>query len=81
MSEKKSFSRLQLYGLDRTQAEQTLYWPDATALREQLLQEISALDRQREQLEQIDGKMNFSLQQTCAEMIHSRQILYRQLRR
>jgi hypothetical protein len=50
-------------------------------LREQLLEEIRALERKKEQLEQVDGKMNFSLQQTCREMIHSRRALYRQLAR
>ena len=77
----KSFSHLQLYGARCPETGQSLYWDDATALRERLLREISALSDQREQLEQVDGKMNFSLQQTCKEMIHSRQILYRQLGR
>ena len=80
MSE-KSFSQLQLYGADCPLMGQALNWPDTTALRERLLLEISALERQREQREQIDGKMDFSLQQTCKEMIHSRQMLYRQLGR
>jgi hypothetical protein len=80
MSE-NTFSHLQLYGADCPQAGQSLYWDDATVLRERLLLEISTLNRQREQLEQVDGKMNYSLQQTCKEMIHSRQVLYRQLSR
>jgi hypothetical protein len=76
-----AFSQLHLYGGQCPEVGQSLNWSDATALRERLLQDISTLDRQREELEQIDGKINFSLQQTCREMIHSRQVLYRQLGR
>ena len=75
----KSFSQLHLYGAQYPEAGQSLNWPDTTALRERLLQEISALDRQRDRLAQIDGRIDFSLQQTCREMIHARQVLYRQL--
>lgn len=77
----RPISNLQLYGAHGPEIGASLNWPDATALRERLLLEICALDRQREQLEQIDGKMDFSLQQTCREMIHSRRALYRQLGR
>ncbi len=80
MSE-KSFSQLQLYGADCPVTGQALNWSGTTELRERLLLEISALDRQRERREQVDGKMDFSLQQTCREMIHARQMLYRQLGR
>lgn len=80
MSE-KSFSPLRLYGSDCPLMGQTLNWPNTSALRERLLLEISALERQREEKEQVDGKMDFSLQQTCKEMIHARQMLYRQLGR
>ena len=78
MSE-KSFSQLHLYGAQSPKAGQSLSWPDTSALRDRLLQEISTLDRQRERLEQVDGRIDFCLQQTCREMIHSRRALYRQL--
>jgi hypothetical protein len=77
----KCFSHLHLYGADCPRSGQALNWSDATELRQRLLLEISALDRQRELLEQVDGKMDFSLQQTCKEMIHGRQALYRRLGR
>ncbi|MEH6593179.1 MAG: hypothetical protein V7746_23110 [Halioglobus sp.] len=80
MSE-KSFSRLSLYGAECPVSGQPLNWSGTTQLRERLLNEICALDRQCDLLEQIDGKIDFSLQQTCREMIHSRQVLYRQLGR
>jgi hypothetical protein len=78
MSE-KSFSHLHLYGAQYPVIGQSLNWSDTAALRDRLLQEISALDRQRDRLEQVDGRIDFSLQQTCREMIHARQVLYRQL--
>ena len=77
----KPFSSLHLYGADAPESAYALNWSDATTLRETLLREIATLERQREQLEQVDGKMNFCLQQTCREMIHSRQNLFRRLGR
>ena len=48
-------------------------------IREQLLAEIQSLE---ERLADLQGdSVDFSLQQTCREMIHSRQQLYLQLRR
>jgi hypothetical protein len=76
-----SFSHLKLYGAATTDTGPSLNWRDTSELRQSLLQDISTLDRQRELLEQVDGKIDFSLQQTCREMIHSRQRLYCQLRR
>ena len=77
----RCISRLARYGTECLEPESSLYWSGTARLRERLLMEICALDRQRDKLEQIDGKMDFSLQQTCREMIHSREILYRQLGR
>jgi len=77
----KSLRQLQLYGAEYPETEQALNWSGTTQLRERLLAEICALDRQCEQLEEVDGKMDFSLQQTCREMIHSRRVLFRQLGR
>lgn len=74
-------AQLHLYGAECPETGQPMYWSGTTQLREQLLSEICVLERQREQLEQVDGTMDFSLQQTCREMIHSRRVLYRQLGR
>ena len=45
---------------------------NASALREQLLREITELERQLEQLKIGDDNRNFSLQQTYREMIQCR---------
>jgi hypothetical protein len=50
-------------------------------LREQLVAEIEALQRKLAALQDSDQAFDFSLQQTCREMIHSRQQLYLRLRR
>ena len=50
-----------------------------TRIREQLLAEIQSLE---EKLADLQGdRVDFCLQQTCREMIHSRQQLYLKLRR
>jgi hypothetical protein len=74
-------SRLQFYRSGSTCDAPTLSRSGTVRMRVQLLKEINALERQKEQLEQVDGKVNFCLQQTCREMIHSRRALYRQLER
>jgi hypothetical protein len=43
--------------------------------------EIQALEEQLAQLEESKSEIDFSLRQTCREMIHSRQQLFLQLRR
>ena len=45
---------------------------NSTAMRDQLMREITTLERKLEQLSQIDGKVDYSLAQTYREMIHSR---------
>jgi hypothetical protein len=75
----KLFSHLPLYSAQCPAEDQSLSWSGTTELREQLLSEISALARQSEELEQVDGRIDFSLQQTCREMIHARKALYRAL--
>jgi hypothetical protein len=52
-----------------------------TRLRDQLLAEIQALEAQLSALQDSGEAIDFSLQQTCREMIHSRQRLYLKLRR
>ena len=49
-------------------------------LRDQLLAEIQALEEQLSALEHSGDVLDFSMQQTCREMIHSRQQLYMKLR-
>ena len=72
---------MQFQGVEDLPQGVALDWFGATRLRERLFLEICALDRQCELYEQVDGKIDFSLQQTCREMIHSRRALYRQLGR
>ena len=52
-----------------------------TQLRDQLLSEIQALEGQLSALQDSGEAVDFSMQQTCREMIHSRQQLYLKLRR
>ncbi|MEM0954465.1 MAG: hypothetical protein AAGI24_10020 [Pseudomonadota bacterium] len=48
-------------------------------LKEQLLHEIQALEEQLLMLKDSAERIDFSMQQTCREMIHSRQQLFRKL--
>ena len=52
-----------------------------TRLRDQLLAEIQTLEEQLSALQDSGDTVDFSMQQTCREMIHSRQQLYLKLRR
>ena len=54
---------------------------DGAQLRDQLLSEIQALEGQLSALQDSGEAVDFSMQQTCREMIHSRQQLYLKLRR
>lgn len=49
------------------------------ALKEQLLREMLALNKQREELEVGANSVDFSMLQTYKEMIHSRQLLLDQI--
>ena len=49
-------------------------------LREQLVAEIQQLEAELAALQERGEKVEFSLQQTCREMIHSRQQLFLKLR-
>ena len=49
-------------------------------LRDQLMGEIQVLEAELSALQDGDGQIDFSRQQTCREMIHSRQQLYLKLR-
>ena len=48
----------------------------STQLREKLVAEIQALEEQLSALQDSADAVDFSMQQTCREMIHSRQQLY-----
>ena len=56
-------------------------WCRSAELREQLVAEIHALEEKLAELEEREAQIDFSLRQTCREMIHSRQQLFLQLRR
>lgn len=45
---------------------------NSSVMREQLIREITGLERRLEQLKISDGLVDFSLEQTYKEMIHSR---------
>lgn len=48
-------------------------------LREQLVEEIRALEAQLHAHQESDEPVDFSMRQTCREMIHSRQQMFRKL--
>ncbi len=56
-------------------------WCRSAELREQLVAEIHALEERLAELEMLESRIDFSLRQTCREMIHSRQQLFLRLRR
>jgi hypothetical protein len=76
-----SYDPLGMHKCDCNAAWTPLDWCRSSQLREQLVEEIHALDRQLEILRGAESSIDFSLQQTCREMIHSRQKLFQQLRR
>ncbi len=51
----------------------------STQLREKLVAEIQALEEQLSALQASGDAVDFSMEQTCREMIHSRQQLYLEL--
>ncbi len=51
----------------------------STRLREKLVAEIQALEEQLSALQASGDAIDFSMEQTCREMIHSRQQLYLEL--
>ena len=76
-----SYDKLELHKSDCGNADPALDWCRCTRLREQLLTEIHALEERLSALRDCEAGMDYSLRQTCREMIHSRQQLYLQLRR
>lgn len=74
------YRRLALHKNDCRAAHDPLDWCRGTELREQLVAEISMLECRLAEIEQA-AEMDYSLRQTCREMIHSRQQQYLQLRR
>lgn len=52
---------------------------DANPLKERLIMEMLELDKQRHSLEASNSSVDFSMIQTCKEMIQSRRVLLEQL--
>lgn len=52
---------------------------DANQLKERLIMEMLELDKQRHSLESSHSPVDFSMIQTCKEMIQSRRVLLEQL--
>ncbi len=61
--------------------EATLDWCASSRLRDRLIEEVRTLERELDALIAPAGAPDFSMQQTCREMIHERQALIRQLPR
>jgi hypothetical protein len=76
-----SYDKLELHKSDCGDAGRSLDWCRSARLREQLLTEIQALDERLSALQECEAGMDYSMRQTCREMIHSRQQLFLQLRR
>lgn len=76
-----SYKILELHKCDRHESDTPLDWCRSAQLRDQLVSEIRALEEQMTSLEESKSEIDFSLRQTCREMIHSRQQLFLQLRR
>ncbi len=76
-----SYKILGLHKCDYHESDNPLDWCRSAQLRDQLMAEIRALEEQMTALEQSTAEIDFSLRQTCREMIHSRQQLFLQLRR
>lgn len=75
-----SYQILDFHKSDYHQPDSPLDWGRSAELREQLVAEISVLACRLAEIEQA-AAMDYSLRQTCREMIHSRQQQYLQLRR
>ncbi len=77
----KSYKPLKPHQCDCSGDDHPLDWCQSAQLREQLLEEIQALDQKLEALQQAGREIDFSLVQTCREMIQSRQRMFEKIRR
>jgi len=75
-----SYDKLELHKRDCGDTGRSLDWCRSARLREQLLTEIHALEERLSALQDCEAGIDYCLRQTCREMIHSRQQLYRELR-
>ncbi len=80
MADKKNSGR-ESHGDSGSVIANTLDRSRCQHVKMRLLEEIQALESQLALLKNSSEAMDFSAQQTCREMIHSRQQLYRQLDR
>ena len=76
-----NYTVLGLHKSDYHDSDNPLDWCRSAQRRDQLIAEIQALEEQLAKLEESEPEIDFSLRQTCKEMIHSRQQLFLQLRR
>jgi hypothetical protein len=76
-----SYDKLELHKSDCGDTSHHLDWCRSARLREQLLTEIHALEERLSALQDCEAEFDYSMRQTCREMIHSRQQFYLQLRR
>jgi hypothetical protein len=76
-----SYQVLGIHKRDCHKFDNPLDWCRCSERREQLLSEITALEQKLAEIESAGAEIDYSLRQTCREMIHSRQQLYLQLQR
>ncbi len=76
-----SYDKLELHKSDCGDTNHPLDWCRSARVRDQLLAEIHALEERLAALQDSEAEIDYSLRQTCREMIHSRQQFYLQLRR
>jgi hypothetical protein len=75
------YDKLGMHKCDYGDADQPLDWCSSARVREQLLTEIQALEDRLLALQDSEVAIDYSMRQTCREMIQSRQRFFLQLRR
>ncbi len=76
-----NYDKLNMHKCDCSDKEQPIGWCESAHLREQLLSEISLLQQRLADLEVSTAGIDFSMRQTCKEMIHARQQMFEKIRR
>jgi hypothetical protein len=76
-----SYDKLELHKSDCGDTDRSLDWCRCARMREQLFAEIHALEERLSALQDCEAEIDYSLRQTCREMIHSRRQLFLHLGR
>ncbi len=75
-----SYKLFDLHKSNCIDPDSPLDWCRSARMRDKLMAEIHALEERLATIEESEAGIDFSLRQTCREMIHSRQQLYLQLK-